>query len=153
MSRFTFRLDPARDFRKKQEDDHARVLGEARADLVEAERARTTLEEVREASWVRLRRTHASGGSAGHLRNLEHVLEALDRKIADAATACLLAEDHVASSLADFVASRKRREILDHLRERRMDEWRVDQRRREQAQIDEAALGRFGRKRAAGSGS
>lgn len=153
MSGFKFRLDPARDFRKKQEDEQARVLGQARAELVEAERARADLEEVRQASRARLRRTHAAGGSAGHLRNLEHVLEALDRKIVEAQSLCSQAEDKVASSLVDFAKARERREILDHLKERRMEEWRAEERRIEQAQIDEAALGRFGRARAAGGGS
>lgn len=150
MKNFSFRLERTRDFRKEQEDAQAKELAEARSELRDAERVRDDLEAVRSASRDRLRRTHVAGEAAGHLRNLEHVLEALDRRISEASSACSEAEGRVANSLEEYARARERRRMLDLLRDRRMAEWTREVRRAEQAQLDEIALTRFGRERAAG---
>ena len=153
MSRFKFRLARTHKLRQEQEDQQARVLDRARTDLAEAQRVRDDLRSVRIESYERLRRVHSAGGSAGHLRNLEHVLEELDRKILAASRACSEAEDNVARSLAEYASARERRRMLDHVRDRRHDEWARAVERSEQAALDEIALGRYARGRAAGGGS
>lgn len=153
MSRFKFRLARTHKLRQEQEDLRARALEGARAELQEAQRIRDDLRSVRIESYERLRRVHSAGGSAGHLRNLEHVLEELDRQILAASRACTVAEDQVARSLREYASARERRRMLDQIRERRHGEWARNVQRAEQEALDEIALGRFSRSRVVGGGS
>ena len=53
------------------------------------------------------------------------------------------ASDEVAARHADWVAAAQRVAALEHLDDRRRDEWRVEEQRAEMAAIDESAIVRW----------
>lgn len=143
MNDFNFSLARIRKLRKDEEDVQAAELAEARSRADEARRAREDLQAIRDANRSILSRSHGAQ-NAGHLRNLEYVLEGLDRQIGDANRSCLQAEEELVKSMDAFTRARNRRRVLDQLRERRLADWREAVKREEQKVNDEIALGRHG---------
>lgn len=143
MNDFEFPLARIRKLRKDEEDVQAAELADARSRADDARRAREDLQAIRDANRSVLSRAHGAR-TAGHLRNLEYVLEGLDAQIADANTTCLAAEEDLVRSMDAFARARNRRRVLDQLRERRMADWREAVKREEQKANDEVALGRHG---------
>jgi flagellar FliJ protein len=145
MNDFDFPLARIRKLRKDEEDVQAAELAEARNRADEARRAREDLQAIRDANRSILGRSHGAQ-NAGHLRNLEYVLEGLDRQIADANDSCLEAEEELVRSMDAFARARNRRRVLDQLRERRLADWQEALKREEQKINDEIALGRHGKR-------
>ncbi len=145
MSAFRFSLRRIRDLRREEEKACARTLQEARLRAEEAEEARRTLEAIRLSGRERLARAHAAGGPIGRLHPLEFLLSRMEEHLAEAEFRCREAEERVAASLHRFTEAFRLRSTLDRLRERRFQEWRTDELRREQKELDEVALRRHGR--------
>lgn len=143
MNDFDFPLARIRKLRKDEEDVQAAELADARSRADEARRAREDLQAIRDANRSIISRSHGAH-NAGHLRNLEYVLEGLDRQIAEATQTCTRAEEQLVSSMDAFARARNRRRVLDQLRERRLADWQEAVKREEQKLNDEIALGRYG---------
>ena len=152
MKRFRFRLQKVLDLRAAVEKEKAGKLAEARRNAAEARRARDDLESVRNAGREVLTSSHGSGGSVGHLLNLEYVLEKMESYLAEADAACAAADEDVESTLKEYHEASQERRTLDQLREKRLEVWKKEANRQEQKAIDEVAITRFGRDQAAAMG-
>jgi len=137
---FRFRLQRVLDLREQRERDCARELTDARAEAEAAERARRALEAAREAGLVRLNRAHGAGGAVGHMRNLAFMVSRLEERIRDADEVCRAAHDQVTASLEQYEQTLRDRKVIDKLRDRMLDRWRVEGLRTEQKEMDEIAL-------------
>ena len=153
MSAFQFPLEKIRKLREEQESEKARTLADARADADGARQAMEDLESVRDAGRARVVEAHGSGGTVGHLQNLEYVLGCLDEQIDYAQTTCRAAEKQLVHSIEEFSEAHKRRRTIEHLKARRLELWTQHQQRIEQADNDEIAILRHVKGAAAGSGS
>jgi len=151
MAAFRFKLQPVLDLRQQAEKESARGLARARTEAERARSAREDLEAVRDAGRTRLAQAHGAGGPVGHLQNLALVVGSLDAHIAAAEDACRSADERVVESMKTFQEALKQRMSIDHLRTRRLDQWRAEQTKTEQKTMDEVALSRHGRGRATGS--
>lgn len=151
MSAFEFPLEKIRKLREEEESEKAKTLTDARVDADGARRAMEDLESVRIAGRARALEAHGSGGTVGHLQNLEYVLGCLDEQIDDAQTTCRAAEEQLVHSIEEFSEAHLRRRTIDHLKARRLELWKQHQRRTEQADNDEIAILRHGKGAAAGS--
>ncbi len=145
MAAFHFKLQPLLDLREEKEKESARGLAEARVAADEARHARENLEAVLEAGRVRVAEAHGSGGPVGHLQNLALVVGSMDAHLAVAEDACRQADEHVERSMRAFQEALQQRRTIDHLRSRRLQQWRAEQTREEQKVMDEFAITRHGR--------
>ena len=152
MKRFRFRLQKVLDLRAAVEREKARRLADARRDAADARRARDDLESIRNSGREILTGAHGSGGSVGHLLNLEYVLERMESQLEEADAACAEAEKDVESTLREYHAASRERRTLDQLKEKRLEVWKREADRQEQKAIDEVAVTRFGRGKAAAMG-
>lgn len=142
MPPFRFRLQKVLELRKNLELDAAIHLAAARTDAQEAERARGQLEDVHEAGLQMMAEVHGTGGSAGQLQNLSHILNLIQERILEADAECAQAQGQVDQKLAGLTLAMRERELLVQLRERQRLAWSVVQADTERKQMDEIALGR-----------
>ena len=144
MRNFRFRLEQLLDLRAAAEEATARKLADARHTVTGArnmvERIVRSESELRQQVGRALRET----GSVGAVQNLDIVREQLARQRLAAEAQLSEAETRLSEALAAHQQAHQEREILDRLRARRSEEWRVENQRREQAVLDEVARGRGG---------
>lgn len=143
--RFKFRLQSVLELREQGEKDSAVQLAKARLDAESAVRAKELLETARASGATDLARAHGAGGSAGHMRNLSYVLEKVDDQIRAADEACQAADEAVAEQLEHYRKALRDRKTMEGLRDRRLDQWRIEEVRSEQKTMDDVAITRHGR--------
>lgn len=138
--RFNFRLQRLLELRRLREQESARQVAEA---LREAETARAAvahLGDVRAASAAELATVHGYARRAGELQRVQLLLGQLDQHIAQADTALQDAEERMAESVAEYNTAARMRQVLDRLKEKQRDVWRVATQQTEQKEIDEIAV-------------
>lgn len=144
MSRFRFRLSPLLDHRVDQEKERAVELALARAAEEEARCREEALARLEDTGRSLLRVQHA-GGPAGHLLNMELLLDRVAEQADGAREAREEAAREVARTLDHYTEAAQERRSLERLRERMELVWRSDSSRREQKTMDELASARHQR--------
>jgi flagellar protein FliJ len=152
MTGFGFSLSKVLDFRRHQEHEQARSLAQARTEAEAAHQARRDLERIQAEGRAKLATAHNMGGSVGQMRNMEFILGRMEDHLREAQAECQRADEGVVERVKTYVEALKQRQILDKLRERRLEEWKVGEGRREQKIMDEVASNRHGRTRSAQAG-
>jgi len=153
MKVFQFSLGRVLDLRKQVEKERARTVAEARRRSDEAESARQNLAQVQRAGRARLAEAHRVGGSIGQLRNMEFVLERMEGHLRQAEEDCRKADRSLVESMKSYTEAFRERSTLDRLRSRRLEEWRTEESRREQKDMDEIAVTRHGRMASGSTGA
>lgn len=145
MSNFHFSLGRILDLRRQVEKEKARSVASARRRSEEARRAWEDLAEIQRAGRHAMADAHQAGGSIGQLRNMDFVLEQMAGKLENAQERRQEADEHLVESMKNYTEALRDRKSLDRLRSRRLKEWKTEENRREQKDIDELAVTRFGR--------
>jgi flagellar FliJ protein len=142
---FNFRLQRILELREKAEQAKARDLATAQDAADAARRERDALADLHASSRAEVDAAHRTEPRVGHLQQLGLVLNALDQRLESAGETMRAANDVVdgAQKLLD-AASRDRR-VLDRLKVRHTDQWRVDEAHKDRLGMDEVALTRFTR--------
>lgn len=141
MTVFRFRLQQVLDLREKQERHLATQLAAA---LHAEQIARDALESLRAE-----RDAGAEGArqgpsrSVGELTNTAFILQQLDGQITDANDTVSAANNSVSEVKEAFTAAFKDRRILDRLRERHEETYRVTAEQTDRRAMDDIALSRF----------
>ncbi len=145
MRVFQFSLGRVLELRKQVEKEKARSVAEARMRSEEAEAARKDLAEIQQAGRARMAEAHRLGGSIGQLRNMEFILERMESHLKLAEENCREAHECLEESVKHYNRAFQERSTLDRLRDRRWEEWKTEEGRREQKDLDELAITRHGR--------
>ncbi len=142
---FKFQLQRLLDLRARREQELARQLAAARGEAHRATERRDALEDLRLASAAELA-ARAESTSVGELMSLGMTLTQLGEQV-DMASEAVTAANHQVAQQGDVLNDAVRdRRVLDRLRDRREDEFRLDERQRERDAMDAVALGRFVRR-------
>jgi flagellar export protein FliJ len=131
MPKFTFRLQRLLDYRRLQEKWAKDAFLAARARRLEAEEARNCIDAFRDEL--------LSCGQSD-LRSriaLESAVNRLDDEQRAQESVISILSDEESGAREAWVKSRQDGEALDKLREMALDEWKTDETRREQAELDE----------------
>lgn len=144
MARFRFKVEVVLKHRKTIEQQKQRAVAELETQRVRIEGVIRRCQEglVREKSELRGRLSDAD------LRGARWQAAASMRLIAAARRAALeLAGVHkrIEAARAELLEAAKRRKTVELLKERRFDEWKLDESRRELAAVDELAVMAAGR--------
>lgn len=145
MTSFRFRLDPLLDHRREEEKDRAREVVSARSAEEVLRRREADLRALQESGRALLRGAHHSGGPAGHLRNLEFILERVEEEAVGAGEERRAAEARLNATMQEYSRAVQARQVLERLKERRQESWRSDAERRAQGTLDEQAVIRHAR--------
>ena len=145
MSAFDFSLQKVLELREREEDQSARDLAEAREEADKARQLHIDLRAARDAGRTRMALGNWAGGSIGHVQNLIDVVGRADAQVAAAEMECGQAEEQVEESRKAMEKSAQERRIIGRLRERRLDQWQIEQAGNERKAMDELALSRHRR--------
>ncbi len=146
MSSFRFGLQKILELREEREKNQARALAEAQRQADEARRCLDRLREIRAEEAEKLMRAHTEGRSVGQLRNLSRVIEQLSARLVEAEEKYEEAAESVKSSRAEFVTAMQDRRVMDQLKDRKHEAWRLALREAETKRMDDIAIGRFQRR-------
>lgn len=141
--RFNFRLQRLLELRRLREQESARLVADAQRAADDARAAVARLDDVRAAGAAQLAAVHGRARSVGELQRAHLLLGHLDQHIAQADTLLQSAEEQVAESVAEYTTAARMRQMLDRLREKQQDLWRVATAQTEQKEIDEIAVMRY----------
>lgn len=141
MSQFRFRLQRLLEIRQRTEREAATRLVDATNEADAARRARSELASVRAAG--REQFLVSAPSPVGMLHNLSYVLARLDERLESAATTVAAAEHSVAKVEGELREAFRARHILDRLRDRQHDEWKISAANADRATMDAVALSRF----------
>ena len=150
MKRFTFRLQPVLDHRKRIEDQKQLVVAARARALDEAERELARLNEEFRKHSMMLRDGHKKFETR-ELQCIYAHLQFLDRCIV--AQIRIVAERRVALDRArtDLLEASKEKKIVEKLKERRREGYVLEEQRMEQKEIDDGNARRHGRVQAGGT--
>jgi flagellar protein FliJ len=150
MKRFTFRLQPVLDHRKRIEDQKQLVVAARARSLDEAERELARLNEEFRKHSMMLRDGHKKFETR-ELQCIYAHLQFLDRCIV--AQIRIVAERRVALDRArtDLLEASKEKKIVEKLKERRREGYVLEEQRMEQKEIDDGNARRHWRGQAGGT--
>lgn len=131
MAKFKFRLQTVHDLRVRQEDEAKSAYLQARARQVEAE---AWVDGAREMLTSAARR---SATDIDELRALDLYLSRLEDELRAGEAALGVVVEDTQTHQDMWLAAKRDREAMTKLRDKRHDEWVVNENRREQAELDE----------------
>lgn len=148
---FKFRLQRILELREKAEQVKARELASAQESAEQARRTRDELAQLHADSRTEVDAAHRSEPRVGHLQQLGLVLQSLDQRLESAHETVRAADAVVADAQSLLESAARDRRILDRLKDRHTDQWRVEAAHKDRVGMDEIALARFSRQAASSS--
>ncbi len=146
MPRFKFRLERVLGVRRHQEERERLLFGLATRSKLQAEmRLEEVRERIRQAVESAARLTGGRPTIEDLVRSHEYRLALVrreDRAIVELAEATRRFEEQ----REKLIEARKKKRVLERLREKRHEEWRKDEENRSQDELDEIGLHRFVRR-------
>ena len=143
---FRFRLQRLLELREQHEQAKARELASARDVADRATEARRALQDLKADSQAQLHAATGMTSRIGHLQQLGTTLTSLDERLLVASDAVKQADAGVRQAQELLEEAARDRRVLNRLKSRHADAWRVDEAQRDRAQMDEVALMQFARK-------
>lgn len=146
---FRFRLQRVLELRQKSEQEAATRLAEAQSGEVAARQTCALLEGVQEEG---IRQAAAPGASrrVGQLQNLRFFVERMGEQVMVARGELAAAEQEVSAKMEEFSVAFRDRRILDRLRDKALESYRVEEVQADRKLMDDIALSRFARSRVGG---
>jgi flagellar FliJ protein len=142
---FRFRLQRVLELREKHEQAKALELAVAEDAAEQARRTRDELSRLQDESRAELHAAHDAQPRVGHLHQLNMVIDSLQERLQRAGESVVDAEQIAAAARGELEAAARDRQILDRLRDKHTNEWRLDEAQKDRQHMDEIALSRFAR--------
>ena len=142
---FRFRLQRILELREKAEQAKARELASAQDAAETASRERDALADRHAASRAEIDTAHRAEPRVGHLQQLGLVMESLDERLESAGETVRAADEKVDDAQKLLADAARDRRVLDRLKVRHTDQWRVEEAHKDRLGMDEIALSRFSR--------
>ncbi len=150
---FRFRLQRILELREQHEQAQARVFAAAQNAAEEAQREHDALTALRAESDAHVRTSATRGSRVGHLTQLGVAMDSLDARVTRASGVVDEAIAQVQLAQRRLADAARDRRVLDRLKDRHAESFRVDAAQKDRVQMDEIALSQFSRKQGTGSGS
>ena len=146
MARFVFKLQALLDLRRREEEGCQRALGALNQTRASIEGLLRRHQQQISRNKLEMRDRLVGTIDTAELRMQAHAAIGVMREAQSAAIelAGLVRKQELARE--ELVAARARRRAVEMIRERRLAEWKLEQERREVADLDDLVCGSFGRK-------
>lgn len=142
---FRFRLQRILELREQAEQAKARALASAQDAAETARRERDALADLHASSRAEMDAAQHAEPRVGHLQQLGFVLQSLDERLESAGETVRSADEIVAGARKLLDDAARDRRVLDRLKDRHTDQWRVEEAHKDRISMDEVALARFAR--------
>lgn len=140
---FKFPLQRLLDLKAQHEREMARQLASAQVAADQERDARDALARAHAAAHSSLAAATGHGITVGHLVSLSQTITPLQERVSQADERTVAAEQVVDERHQQLSAALKERQVLDRLRDKRLDMHRADENARDQAAMDAIALTRY----------
>lgn len=140
---FKFPLQRLLDLKAKHEQEMARQLAQVQGEADRERSSRDVLAQVHADAHTRLAAAAGDGTTVGHLVSLGQTLTPLQARVEQADERTVAAEQAVDAQHQKLSEALQDRQVLDRLREKRLDIHRADENARDLAAMDAIALTRF----------
>ena len=140
-----FRLQRLLELREQAEQAKARELVSAQDAADAARRERDSLANVHGNARAEIDAAQRAEPRIGHLQQLGYVLQSLDQRLETAGESVRAADQGVAEAQTELDAAARDRRVLDRLKDRHTDQWRLEAAQLDRKGMDEIALARFTR--------
>jgi flagellar FliJ protein len=137
MARFSFRLQPLLKVKEQIEEQKEIEYGQALRKLEEEKQKLKMLHMKREENIRDFRESLHTGIRPPDIRRYNDTLEMLKRRIIDQEKRIEAAEAFVEKKRLELVEAMKERKMLDTVKEKRFEEYILDEKLAEQKQVDE----------------
>ena len=142
---FKFRLQRILELREQAEQAKARELSSAQDAADAARSIHEQLADLHRSSRAEVDAAHRTAPRIGHLTQLGLVLNALDQRLESAGESVRAADEVVQGAQQQLADAARDRRVLDRLKDRHAEQWRVDAAHKDRLGMDEVALARFSR--------
>ena len=142
---FRFRLQPLLDYRASREEEARLSLAREVAQLERQRRALASLGLRRQEVLAALERAKGEVMPAGRLALYFETVAGLEAAAETQARTVAAQERLVEEARRRWAAARRDLRVMERLRERAFSAWRTAERRREEREMDELVVLRFGR--------
>jgi flagellar export protein FliJ len=139
MSPFKFSLERVRQLREKAEKEAALNLARAQAAERDAHEAAQAAHRRSVEAMHAVSRTPGSSATVGEMHPMQLLKDALGEAQAAAAEHAVRATDLTQQEARSLGQAMQARRVLDRLREKQLDAWKVDAGREALAEMDEVA--------------
>jgi flagellar FliJ protein len=140
---FKFPLQRLLDLKAQHEREMARQLATAQSAADQERDARDALARAHAAAHSSLAAATGQGITVGHLVSLAQTISPLQERVSQADERTVAADQVVDERHQQLSAALMERQVLDRLRDKRLDLHRADENARDQAHMDAIALTRF----------
>lgn len=140
---FRFPLQRLLDLKARHEREMARQLASAQLAADQERDARDALAQAHAAAHSSLAAATGEGITVGHFVSLAQTLSPLQERVTQADERTVAAEQVVDERHQRLSEALMERQVLDRLRDKRLDLHRADENARDQAAMDAIALTRF----------
>lgn len=140
---FKFPLQRLLDLKAKHEQEMARQLAFKRLEAEQERGVRDALADAHAEAHTRLAAAAGDGATVGHFVSLSQTLSPLQERVEEADQRTVAAEQAADSQHQLLSVASQERQVLDRLREKRLDLHRADENARDLAAMDAIALTRF----------
>jgi len=141
--RFQFSLQKLLELRERLEQQAAAELGHLQSREAEARRKLAAQKQHRQQQLVQWRERNHGELDIGELEAYQRWLEALAEAISQQRALIDQLKESVKQQTEEFLATRRKREMLEKIREKEYAEFRKEMQGREQRELDDIAATRF----------
>ena len=140
MARFIFKLDGVLQHRERIEQEHQRALAVVTAELVRLQGDLRQITDEMNRNAADVRDNHLVGKlNMSYLAAHRRYMLGMQRKMQNSAQVIAAQQQLVETARAELTEATKQKKILEKLRERYHERWKIDQARQEASAFDELA--------------
>lgn len=141
MAQFQFSLEAVLEQRQRVEDERQRDLAKVRQQMREAQDELRQLDQALQATLADVRSNRLVGQiDLNFLAAYRRYAAAVQRKGTQMAQKMALIQREIDRAQAALAEASKQRKIIEKLREKQEAKWKLEQSRKETAQLDEASM-------------
>jgi flagellar FliJ protein len=137
MAKFKFELESVEKVRKMKEQKMLEALSESQRVYLEKINAKRDLISEKEAAFERKNSLSGTVTTVNEIRLSEDFIEGLKARIQRADQAIIRARRFLDQAMRNYIHARKERMMIDRLREKALEEFRIGQSRLEQKVLDD----------------
>lgn len=145
MKKYTFRLEPLFQYRQRLEDLSRRGLEEALGLLKEEEQKIERLKELYARSSAEIDALKEKGEAAGEIELHYFYIDGLKRHIADQEKALREISELAERKRGELVEASRSRKVIETFKEKSLNSYNKEAKRKEQKESDELVTLRYGR--------
>jgi len=137
MAKFKFQLESVEKVRTQKEQKMLEALSASQRDYLEKINAKRSLLERKQSAFEKKNELASRDASINEIRLSEDFITGLKSQIIKADQAIIRSRRFLDQAMRNYIVARKERMMIDRLKEKALEEFKVEQSRLEQRKLDD----------------